>query len=685
LRVYWPSGTVGRFSLAESEALSGLLPTRFESTGVVGPSWSSWMRCAEKHMAPDTLNAMLRSMSARLADDPARRPIVHQLNILLTSAQTFMSGANDLGRLLVDAGLLDDAQELYGALAEHFPNQPAGPVGMADLAMRRGAWQEALTRWDEVIARFGDQPAVTRMGGRATALMELQRLDEAETIFRSLVEDFSQQPPGFVGLARLAMGRGFWTEALKLWDEVLTRFSDQAKPYWHAGRATTLTQLGRLDEAENIFRRLADDFPTQSSGFLGLADIAVRRRNWNEALVWWDEVIARFPRTANPYWQVARANVLVELGRTDEAEPIFRHMTESTPESLSALNGLLRVLIAKGKPEDAALELESSCFRSIEVAAVIEKRFEILTLLRRLGDARAEFEQLLRKTNDLTVLDTLFAHAAALYDRWRRKEIWTTLLKRLDSVKGVSDSEPAAALALRARILLALRDYDQFLAVIARAKEHALGEHWRSLLSVESKLRGPSFPDYDAPKVFGIGLSRTGTTSLTAALTALGFHTLHWLNPLTCETICIDDLHLFDAFTDTPVCVNFENYYFMFPNSKFIYTVRPFESWQKSMQNYFSRRFGLRNFQDVKLAMARSDDLPDGTDFSNIQLSLYFNHSDYKDAYCAYQQRVRRFFQDKPKDRFLEFDVFAGRWEVLCSFTGRAKPSTPFPWLNRKP
>lgn len=597
-------------------------------------------------MATDKLNATLRSMLRGLADDPAHQPVLHQLNILLTSPEPLMPGANDLGRLLVDAGLLDDAQKLYGALAEHFPNQPAGPVGMADLAMRRKAWQEALTRWDEVIARFGDQPAVTRMGGRATALMELQRLDEAETIFRKLAEDFSQQPQGFVGLARLAMLRGSWSEALALWDEVFTRFSNQVKPYWHAGRATTLSQLDRLDEAEDIFRHLADDFPMQPSGFMGRAEIAARKSSWHEALVWWDEVIARFPRTANGHWQVARANVLVELGRIDEAEAALHGINESTPESVNA-------------------------------------RLVILTILRRLRDARSEFERILRETKDVALLATLFAHVAELHNGWQRTRIWIALLKKLDGLKGLSDSR-STALALRAKILLALRDYDRFLAAVDDSKECVYGDDWRGLAAVALRLRGRSFPDFDAPKIFGIGLSRTGTTSLSAALNTLSFHTIHWFNPLTHEMMSFDDLLLFDGFTDTPACMNFENYYFLFPNSKFIYTVRPFESWEKSMHQYFRGRLGVSDFQALKRVMADSDRLPFGKDFSRVHFSLYCNHKNYEEAYAAYDRRVRCFFQDKPKDRFLEFDVFAGRWDELCAFTGRAKPPGPFPWLNRK-
>jgi hypothetical protein len=83
---------------------------------------------------------------------------------------------------------------------------------------------------------------------------------------------------------------------------------------------------------------------------------------------------------------------------------------------------------------------------------------------------------------------------------------------------------------------------------------------------------------------------RTGTTSLAAALEELEFATIHWSNPITGELINDNDLHLFDAFVDTLSCQNVEKNYYMFPNAKFIYTVRRPEDWERSWSAYFKRQ-----------------------------------------------------------------------------------------------
>lgn len=634
-------------------------------------------------MARNEIHEMLRSMSERIGEQPPHVEIAEQLHVLLNSHEPFFPAASQLGRLLLDAGLLDDANQLYSKLTEHFPERPTGLVGLARVAMRGKSWQDSLNYWDQVLERFGDKPLSHWLEARAITLIELRRFRDAENAFRVLTQEFNDEPQGFAGLARLAMSRTLWTEALKYWDEALSRSGDQAKLDWHFARATALSHLDRLDEADSIYQRLADNFPGECQGFVGLASTAMQRHKSQDALSRWDEVLARFPKKAATQWRVSRGNALLALGRGDEAEAGFRSMVQSAPRSLIALTALLRALSVRGKPEEALIALESSRFASLKVPDVIERKFDILIGLKRFADAREEFRRLLSETGDTAMLNSLFTYAAPLHNRWQRTEIFIALLRKVEGL-AASELTPRSVAGLRARILLALRDYERFLSLIDGTGESDLGEHWRGLLAVAAKLRASPFPDYHATKIFGVGLCRTGTTSLAAALSSLGFHTLDWVNPLTRELMCEDDFHLFDAFTDAPACAEFEKQYFMFPNSKFIYTVRPLESWKKSMKNLFSRVYGQANFNDLKAAIAQPETVHYGEEFSNIYLSLYFNHKSYEQAYHLYDRRVRTFFQDKPKDRFLEFDVFAGNWDELCAFTGRPKPEIPFPWLNRK-
>ncbi len=74
-------------------------------------------------------------------------------------------------------------------------------------------------------------------------------------------------------------------------------------------------------------------------------------------------------------------------------------------------------------------------------------------------------------------------------------------------------------------------------------------------------------------KVFGIGLSRTGTTTLTTALQKLGYKALHFPSDGATQNelygffssdsqfIRLSALEHYDAITDTPVCCTFNRPY----------------------------------------------------------------------------------------------------------------------------
>jgi hypothetical protein len=241
--------------------------------------------------------------------------------------------------------------------------------------------------------------------------------------------------------------------------------------------------------------------------------------------------------------------------------------------------------------------------------------------------------------------------------------------------------------ALRLRLRLALRDYAGFLqAMEATSQPESLGIYAPRLRALAATLREQSNPEHGKPKIFGIGLSKTGTTTLGRALHRLGYQVLDWQNPLTRELICEDDYPLFDAFTDTPVAASFESLFFSFRESRFIYTTRPLESWRESMTRHWLRNYGVIAFDEIRALLATRDAFPFGRQFSDIHSSLYFNHADLGAAYHAHDYRVRSFFRDKPRHRFLELNVFEGHgWPELCQFLDRPAPSDAFPWENRRP
>jgi tetratricopeptide (TPR) repeat protein len=544
-----------------------------------------------------------------------------------------------------------------------------------------------LIRQELLSAGSASKPIGAVQSGRI--LMEAGLVDEAEALYRAMTRSFTGHPGGFVGLAQVAMRRKSWPEALSVWDSILKTFTGACNALWLNDRAMVLFELGRRQEAVAVVAGLLRDFPDGPPGHAGLAQLAFRQRLWPEALNRCEEIVMRFgDHFTAPNWQVMRAGALLELGRADEAETIARAIVKRAPTLLSAFLLMLRLLATTGRAEVAWVALNSSPFREIQSPALVAWRLDILIRLKRLDEARALFLRLLGRASQPDALESLFAFVPALYEGRERQRIWTGLLDRAGAIR--SHLVPAGSVPfgiLNARIHLALRDRDGVVAAMRDlAKYASLGEPGEAIRRVAAVLSDPLYPDHAKPKIFGIGLSRTGTTTLAAALTILGFNTLHWANPLTHEIISDDDLHIFEAFTDTPISARFELLYDLFPNSKFIFTTRPFDSWVRSMSRYWQRNHGVSGFDEARAEMAQPDAFRYGSEFCNINRSLYFDFNNYAEAFDAHERRVRRFFQDKPADRFLELNVLAGDgWPKLCAFLGRDEPLAPFPWENRQP
>jgi hypothetical protein len=179
-------------------------------------------------------------------------------------------------------------------------------------------------------------------------------------------------------------------------------------------------------------------------------------------------------------------------------------------------------------------------------------------------------------------------------------------------------------------------------------------------------------------KVFGIGLSRTGTTSLTEALRTLGYRAVHC--PLSLVAFNGSGLKLnkrvvarYDAFTDTPVARVYKELDAEFPGSKFILTTRNIDAWLRSV-----RRMGP-SFTLLKL-LPKVRQLT--LDFSGT--TSFFDQRAMQEAFIAHGRNVRAYFGNRSGKDLLVLDVSAKTaWEELCAFLGHQAPARPFPHYNR--
>lgn len=176
-------------------------------------------------------------------------------------------------------------------------------------------------------------------------------------------------------------------------------------------------------------------------------------------------------------------------------------------------------------------------------------------------------------------------------------------------------------------------------------------------------------------KVFGIGLSKTGTTSLARALEILGYRVKDCLgitNYSKGDVASIDKtaLESYDALTDTPIPNFYQELDKEYPGSKFILTIRDMDGWLKSCKKQFNQ----------KLAEKRSDAA------NQLFLELYdtvtFDEEKFRSGYTKFTDSVLNYFKDRPGD-LLIIDISKGEgWEKLCPFLNKPIQNTIFPKSN---
>jgi hypothetical protein len=178
------------------------------------------------------------------------------------------------------------------------------------------------------------------------------------------------------------------------------------------------------------------------------------------------------------------------------------------------------------------------------------------------------------------------------------------------------------------------------------------------------------------PKVFCIGFQKTGTTSLYAALTMLGYRTAAvvgrgWSAARLRQEgakLCIDVARRFDAAEDMPWPIFFRELDAAFPGAKFILTLRDGLDWFSSIESHFGTR------PNAMQAFVYGDDAaaPAG------------NRERYLSVYEAHNAAVLRHFAGRPND-LLVMDVTKGDgWDKLAPFLDLAAPGRPFPAKNRR-
>ncbi|MGH3430877.1 MAG: sulfotransferase [Mycobacteriales bacterium] len=180
-------------------------------------------------------------------------------------------------------------------------------------------------------------------------------------------------------------------------------------------------------------------------------------------------------------------------------------------------------------------------------------------------------------------------------------------------------------------------------------------------------------------RIFGIGMHKTGTTSLHEALSILGYDSAHWKSARWAKAIWQEfksggkssTAEKSYALSDLPIPLFYRELDAAYPGAKFILTIRDEVEWLQSVRNHWSDRNVFREQWD-------------GDNFTHqLHNAVYgrktFDAEVFLRRYKLHNAMVREHFKDRPGDLLvMDMSDGAGWWE-LCGFLRRPIPSRSYP------
>jgi tetratricopeptide (TPR) repeat protein len=157
-----------------------------------------------------------------------------------------------IANLLREMRRLDHAERRYRGVLEASPGHLRALLGLAHIARERGDDAAAL-QWFQAAAESDASSLPIRLD-IATTLRKLDRLDEAETVCRGVLERRPDDAEALIGLGHVARARGDWAGALTRFQAAQAAAPGNLRASLEVARV--LRELQRPDDAEAILQQL---------------------------------------------------------------------------------------------------------------------------------------------------------------------------------------------------------------------------------------------------------------------------------------------------------------------------------------------------------------------------------------------------------------------------------------------
>jgi tetratricopeptide (TPR) repeat protein len=175
------------------------------------------------------------------------------------------------------------------------------------------------------------------------------RLDEAEQIYRQVLQTEPQNTQAMYLLGVVAHHTGRHQEAVDLFADVIA--IHPGEPRFHNALGEAHRGLGNLDEAEACYRLALDMKPDLGDAHNNLGVVLKAKGKFAEALACYRRALVLMPDSAEVHNNLG--NALLELNQLDEAEEALRQALSRKPDYADAYSNLGIVFMRRDELDEA--------------------------------------------------------------------------------------------------------------------------------------------------------------------------------------------------------------------------------------------------------------------------------------------------------------------------------------------
>ncbi|MEW6566991.1 MAG: tetratricopeptide repeat protein [Chloroflexota bacterium] len=314
-----------------------------------------------------------------------------------------------MGRTWQGEGQIDQAKQAYNAAVAAWPDEPAWHHRLASLYLAAGDLATALPHLQQAAELAPDDSSIALTLGRA--LQQDGQLSEAKAEYARALPAYPTDDVVWKEAGELALAVGDAASAESWFDRACTLSPSDARCLVGAARAAAALGKSRLAiERAQAAARLA---PTDPDVLLGLGEILARQGKVEKALQAYDQALAhgqRLPVT------LARARLLIQVGRAGEAALDLKHLLDHQPDSDVTWAALAEACAAARHTEEAL----QAAARAVRLAPrSISHRLLLSRLCRESGQLDRALKEIKEAQASSPAHPAIFAELGRIYHERR--------------------------------------------------------------------------------------------------------------------------------------------------------------------------------------------------------------------------------------------------------------------------